>query len=98
MAQHQNALSETEHARTAWSGYWRMMRWMALTAVVSIALALLYLWRTVGSMPLSMLIATIAGVGLSVLLGTGLMGLVFLSSSTGHDDEVGNTEDYQIHD
>ena len=30
-------------------------------------------------MPLHMMIATIAGVGLTVLVGTGLMGLVFLS-------------------
>ncbi len=33
-----------------------------------------------------MLIATALGVGLTVLLGTGLMTLVFLSSSSGHDD------------
>jgi hypothetical protein len=37
-------------------------------------------------MPIHMVIATIAGVGLSVLVGTGLMGLVFLSNSSGHDD------------
>ena len=30
----------------------------------------------------------LAGVGLTVLVGTGLMGLVFLSSRSGHDDEA----------
>ena len=35
------------------------------------------------------MIATILGVGLSVLVGTGLMGLIFLSSRSGMDDEAG---------
>jgi hypothetical protein len=38
-------------------------------------------------------IATVAGVGLSVLLGTGLMGLVYFSSHSGHDDEVGRGDE-----
>ncbi len=33
-------------------------------------------------------LATVAGVGLSVLLGTALMGLVFLSNGSGHDAAV----------
>jgi hypothetical protein len=39
--------------------------------------------------PVHMIVATIAGVGLTILVGTGLMGLVFLSSRSGHDDEAG---------
>jgi hypothetical protein len=35
-----------------------------------------------------MVIATTAGVGLSVMLGAALMGLVFLSSGSGHDEAV----------
>jgi hypothetical protein len=35
-----------------------------------------------------MMIATALGVGLTVLLGTALMTLTFLSSASGHDDEV----------
>jgi hypothetical protein len=35
-----------------------------------------------------MLVATALGVGLTVLLGTGLMTLVFLSSSSGHDERA----------
>jgi hypothetical protein len=33
-----------------------------------------------------MAIATVAGVGFSVLLGTGLMGLVYFSNHSGHDE------------
>jgi hypothetical protein len=35
-----------------------------------------------------MLIATALGIGLTVLLGTGLMTLAFLSSSSGHDEQA----------
>ena len=37
---------------------------------------------------LHMIIATTAGVGLSVMLGAALMGLVFLSSGSGHDEAI----------
>ena len=43
-------------------------------------LALIYLKSFGEPVPIHMMIATIAGVGLTVLVGTGLMGLVFLSS------------------
>ena len=38
-----------------------------------------------------MLIATALGCGLTVLLGTALMSLVFLSNSSGHDAEAGRS-------
>ena len=64
------------------------MKWMALAAVVTVLLSLIYLKSFGDPVPLHMMIATIAGVGLTVLVGTGLMGLVFLSSRTGHDDDA----------
>jgi hypothetical protein len=42
-----------------------------------------------------MLIATALGTGLSVLLAGALMSLVFLSASSGHDDEVSRAEEDQ---
>ena len=47
-------------------------------------------WRLVPFVLLIALVvvATIAGVGLTVLVGTGLMGLVFLSNRTGHDEDA----------
>ncbi|HEX8640987.1 MAG TPA: hypothetical protein VF704_07490 [Allosphingosinicella sp.] len=77
-----------ERAAVAWERYKRMMRWMVLAAAVAVGLSLFYLWRSGGPMPLHMVVATIAGVGLTVLVGTGLMGLVFLSNRTGHDEEA----------
>lgn len=77
-----------EHERTAsaWARYKKLMRWMALAAVVMVVLALIYLRATSATMPLGMVLATIGGVGLSMLVGTGLMGLVYFSSNSGHDE------------
>ena len=89
MPEHDPVPPHLERAALAWARYKRMMKWMALAAVLAVIAALLYLRSAGEPMPVHMIIATIAGVGLSVLLGTGLMGLVFLSSSGGHDDAAG---------
>ena len=80
-------------AAQAWARYKRIMRWMTLVAVVAVLLALVYLKSFGEPVPVHMMIATIAGVGLTILVGTGLMGLVFLSSRSGHDDDAGRAPD-----
>lgn len=42
----------------------------------------------------AMVFATITGVGFSMLIGTGLMGLIFLSANSGHDDEAADHKDH----
>lgn len=84
---------DLERAQRAWIRYKRMMKWMIVAAVVAVLLALLWLKEPGQPMPIHMIIATAAGVGLSVLVGTGLMGLVFLSSSGGHDDAASGRSD-----
>jgi F0F1-type ATP synthase assembly protein I len=79
---------DVERAALAWTRYKRMMKWMVLAAAITVGLALWWLGSNGHPMPLHMIVATIAGVGLTVLVGTGLMGLVFLSNSGGHDDEA----------
>ncbi|HEX8193878.1 MAG TPA: hypothetical protein VF552_13355 [Allosphingosinicella sp.] len=78
--------ADFERAASAWARYKAMMKWMALASFVSVLLALIYLKSSGGPVPIHMVIATVAGVGLSVLLGTALMGLVFLSNNSGHDE------------
>lgn len=66
----------------------RVMVWMALLSAVVAAIAVILVARGDETVHIHMLIATALGVGLTVLLGTGLMVLTFLSSSSGHDDEA----------
>ncbi len=85
--------ADYQRAAAAWARYVRTMKWMVLAAAITAALSLLYLWLSDVPMPLHLVIATIAGVGLTVLVGTGLMGLVFLSSNSGQDEAAGGADD-----
>ena len=92
MPRHDPIPPKPEASALAWSRYKTMMKWMALAAAVAAGLAVAYLKATSDAMPWQMVLATIAGVGLSVLLGTALMGLVFLSDRSGHDEAASGQE------
>ena len=68
--------------------FWRIMRLMALFAVAIAGIAVMLVARGDDELHVHMLIATALGVGLSVLLGTALMTLTFLSSRSGHDEQA----------
>ncbi len=85
-AQETARLEQVQRSARAWMRYKQMMKWMLLAAALTVLAALAWLKSSGEPMPIHMVIATVAGVGLSVLVGTGLMGLVFLSNSSGHDD------------
>jgi len=77
----------------AWARYRRIMRWMTLLALACVVLTLIYFRRGGGAVPVQMAIAGSVGVFLTVMVGTGLMSLVFLSAGSGHDDEVADPFD-----
>lgn len=81
-------LDDPAYARLAWRRFRRILGGMALLALACAvgALVVLYLW--VGRMPVHMGVATFLGMFGTVMLGGALMGLVFLSSGSGHDDHV----------
>jgi hypothetical protein len=68
--------------------FWRIFRLLALLSIVIAAIGVVLVTRGEGEVHASLIIATALGIGLTVLLGTGLMTLVFLSSSSGHDDQA----------
>jgi hypothetical protein len=68
--------------------FWRIMRLMALLAIVVAAIAVILVARGDEGFHPHMWIATALGVGLTVLLGTALMTLAFLSSKSGHDEQA----------
>ncbi|NIJ34391.1 lipopolysaccharide export LptBFGC system permease protein LptF [Sphingomonas oligoaromativorans] len=77
----------------AWARYWRIMRWMTLLALACVAVALIYFKTGESPVPVHMVIATSLGVFLTVMVGTGLMSLAFLSSGTGHDEDAADPFD-----
>ena len=71
----------------------RIMRWLALFSIVIAAIAVLLVARGDDAVRVHMLVATALGVSLTVLLGTGLMTLSFLSARSGHDDQANSLKD-----
>jgi hypothetical protein len=65
----------------------RIMKWIVVVGLISTVLALVYLGST-GDLHLHMVIAVVAGVFLSVLLGCGLFAASFYSDKSGHDQSV----------
>ena len=68
--------------------FWRVFRLLALLAIVIAAIAVVLVARGDKGVHIHMLLAAALGVGMTVLLGTGLMVLMFLSSRSGHDEQV----------
>lgn len=81
-------LDDPQTAAHAWARYRRLMRLMfgMTLGVVIVALALMY--RQVGLFSIHLFIATALGIGFTMLLMSALMGLMFLSSGTGHDEAL----------
>ena len=65
----------------------RKMAWITLGGVVLAAAALWYL-SLFGPLQIHMVLATIAGVFLSVVIGCGLFAAAFFSDQSGHDRDV----------
>lgn len=71
----------------------RIMKWVALFAIVIAAIAVLLAARGDGGTHIHMLIAVALGAGMSVLLAGALMSLVFLSANSGHDEAAHRFEE-----
>ena len=67
----------------------RIMRVAAAFSIVIAALAVALVARGQSEFHIHMLIGTALGIGLTVLLGTALMTLIFLSNNSGHGADAG---------
>lgn len=88
-----SALDDPTQARHAWARFRRLMVRMALLAAVLDALALAYMGWAGVPFHLHLVLAVLIGLTLTVMLGTALMLLGFMSAATGHDAEVQATLD-----
>ncbi|MXP15239.1 hypothetical protein GRI44_10810 [Altererythrobacter confluentis] len=82
------SLEDPENAAFAWARYRRLMRFMLLITIGTVLIAVALLYKTNGMVSVHFYIATALGIGFAMLLTSALMGLVFLSSGTGHDENV----------
>jgi hypothetical protein len=81
-------LEDPDKAAHAWARYKRLMRFMVGVTVVVVVAALVLLYLQNGMVSIHFYIATGLGIGVAMLLMSALMGLVFLSNGTGHDEAV----------
>jgi hypothetical protein len=77
----------SDDRRRAAADFRRMIVWIAVAGIVMVIAALWYL-SLYGPLRLHMVVATIAGVFVSTLLGCGLFAAAFFSDKSGHDQDV----------
>lgn len=73
--------------QSALAEFKRIMKWIAVIAVLMVAGALTYLYLT-STLDANTVVATTLGVFFSVLLGCGLFAAAFFSSKSGYDEKV----------
>lgn len=77
----------TTNGQRAAADFRRMIAWIVVAGILLVIAALWYL-SMYGPLKLHMVVATIAGVFFSVLLGCGLFAAAFFSDKSGHDQSV----------
>lgn len=94
MSERPSGLDNPEQAAFAWRRYRRLLGWMTLFSLLCGLAAVFGLQYLYGPLSWVAVAAAIGGIGGSVLMASALMGLVFLSSGTGHDESV-DARDYE---
>jgi hypothetical protein len=82
------SLDDPDYARFAWARYRHILKWMGLTAIAATLLALGWFHYFGAGITIHIALATAVGVGGTIFVAGLLMGLAFLSSGTGHDEDV----------
>lgn len=83
-----NLLDDPDHASFAWARFRRILKWMALVALAAVLAAIGWLHWFGGGLTIHLVLAMAIGIGLTIMMAAALMGLAFLSSGTGHDEDV----------
>jgi len=88
MSDKPSGLDDPDYAAFAWGRYRLLLGWMGLATalIVAIAVWLLDIWY--GPLSWIAILAAAGGFGATIMMAAALMGLVFLSSGSGHDEDV----------
>ena len=81
-------LEDPRTADFAWARYKRLMKFMGVFTTLTVIVSLGLLYRHIGMVSVHLYIAGALGIFAMMMLMAALMGLVFLSSGTGHDEAV----------
>jgi hypothetical protein len=81
-------LDDPEYASLAWGRFRRILGWMTLLALTAAASGVLLLWWWIGEMRLAIALGAGFGIFFTIEIAAALMGLMFLSSGSGHDERV----------
>ena len=81
-------LDDPRNAGFAWARYKWLMKLMGGVTLTVVVLSLVLLYKVNGVVSIHFYIATGLGIGAAMMLMAALMGLVFLSSGTGHDESI----------
>jgi hypothetical protein len=88
MSDEPHGLDDPGYASFAWARYRRLLGGMAVAAAIIVAIAvwLLDLWY--GPLSWVAILAAAGGFFGTIMMAAAMMGLAFLSSGTGHDEDV----------
>jgi hypothetical protein len=85
-------LDDPAYAAFAWARFRRVLAWMALASAVCAGLAWWWIDTVYGPLGWVATLALLGGVFATILMAGALMGLAFLSSGSGHDEQVRDFE------
>ena len=83
-----SGLGDRDYATFAWARFRLLLAWMTAVAAGCAAIVIVVMARVQGPLHLVTMFAILGGVGGSIMLAGALMGLTFLSSGSGHDEDV----------
>ncbi len=88
MEQRPPGLDDPDYAAFAWGRFRHLLAWMTTAGMAVAGAVISVMAHLQGPLHLVTMAAVLGGVGGSVMLAGALMGLAFLSSGTGHDEDV----------
>ncbi|HWU72124.1 MAG TPA: hypothetical protein VN137_01475 [Sphingomonas sp.] len=88
MSDKPSGLDDPDYAAFAWARYRRLLGWMGVATVLIVAIAVWLLDIWYGPLSWIAVLAAVGGFGATIMMAAALMGLVFLSSGSGHDEDV----------
>jgi hypothetical protein len=81
-------LENPDYSAFAWARYRKLMWGMGAMSAVAVGFALIYLRWSLGELPIVLAIMISIGLMVTLMLMAALMGLVFMSSGSGHDESI----------